>query len=520
MARQQGTDFDEVKTNNRQEKQSVTDKVSLLKFPEGKWTTIRPFGGLFSYVTYWCKIDPKDTSPKAKRFPVISPSWDPKTQQFDSTIYDPWLELANSQTLDKEDKDARSKQLVQIQKTFYINAISRAAQKNAPARMPKPTSEERKSGFKDKDSDTFTPWVALPLGVSLVGKIKDLTGLNVVESKKTGASKAYPVSNEKFGCEIRVLFDKNKSPTDMYQVQLGQRVAITEEELAYLQWDLSELVTPVTDEAANRRDFEGWAKRMGLKTNKKRKHEVEEFDDEELDNDVEEDEDDEDEAPKKKGKVAAKKAPAKKGKKVVDEDEDEDEDEEDSDFDEDEAPKSKKKAPAKKVAAKGKKKVVDEDDEDEEEDDDFDDEEDEDEDEPVKKSSKKAPAKKGKKVVDEDDEEDEDEDEEDEDEAPKSKKKVAAKKGKKVVDEDDDDDFDDEDEDEEDSDDEDEDDEPVSKKKPAKKAPAKGKKKVVDEDEDEEDEEDDDFDDEEEEEDDEPPAKKKPVKKAPVKKRR
>jgi len=415
MARQSGTDFDTVKTSNRTEKQSINDKITLLKFPDGdKWTRIRPFGAIYSYVTYWCKIDPKDTSPKAKRFPVISPSWDPKTQTFDSTIYDPWLELANSQTFDKDDKDARNKQLVQIDKKFYINAISRAAQKNAPARTPKPTAAERKSGFKDKDSDTYTPWVPVALGVGLVGKIKDLKGTNTIESKKTGATKSYSVADEKYGCDILIKFDNSKAPADKYQVQRDQRIALTEEELAYPQWDLSELVTPVTDKEANRRDFEGWANRMGIKTNKKRKHEVEEFDDEELDDDVEEDEDDEDEAPKSKKKVA-KKAPAKKGKKVVEEDEEE----EDSDFDdedeEDDEPVAKK---GKKAPAKNGKKVVEEDEDDEDEDsDDFDDE-DEDDEPPKKKgkvAAKKAPAKKGKKVVEEDEEEEDEEDEEDED---------------------------------------------------------------------------------------------------------
>src|ERR1700682_191378 len=105
MAKQQGTDFGDVKMNSRQEKQSVADKITPFKLAEGKWTTLRTAGALYSYVTYWCKIDAKDMSPKAKRFPVVSPSWDPSTQQFDSTIYDPWLALANSQTFDKDDKD-------------------------------------------------------------------------------------------------------------------------------------------------------------------------------------------------------------------------------------------------------------------------------------------------------------------------------------------------------------------------------------------------------------------------------
>ena len=512
MAKQQGTDFDTVKTSNRKERQSIEDNINLFRFPEGKWVTLRLVGGLFSYATYWCKVDNKD--PKStKRFSVVSPSWDPTTQEFDSTIYDPWRDLNDSQPYDKDDKDFRNKQLVQIQKRFYLNAISRAAQKNAPSRLPKPTAGEREAGFKDKDSDTWTPYVVVGMSPGLVQKIKELSDLNTVESKKTGATKPYPVSNDKYGRDVRVKYDSSKPPANMYEVQLGERSALTEEELAYLQWDLSELVTPAS-ETENRRDFEGWAQRMGIKTNKKRKHEVEEFDDEELDDDVESDEDDEE--PKKKGKVGAKKALVKKGKKVVDEDEDEEDedsddfdDEDEDDDDDDEAPKSKKKAPAKKPVAKGKK-VVDED-EDDESDSDFD--EDDEEEEPKKKgkvAAKKAPAKKGKKVIDDEDDEeddldDDDSDEDDEDDEPPAKsKKPVAKGKKKIIDEDDEDDFDD------DEDEEDEDDEPVKKKGKvvAKKATAKKSKKVVDEDEAEDDDFGDDDSDEDDEDEDEAPKKK------------
>lgn len=529
MARQAGTDFDNFKANNRGDKPKITDKITPFKFPEKKWVTIRIFGGLYGYTTYWCKIDAKDMSPKAKRFPVISPSYDPATQSFDSTIYDPWYELSQTQTFDKDDKDARNKQLVQIQTQFYANAVSRAAQKQAPSRTPKPTAEERKSGFKDKDSDTWTPWVPVPIGKGLAQKIKELSGLNVVESKKTGAAKAYSVAHEKFGCDIRVLFDNDKAPADKYQVQIGERRALTEEELAYLQWDLSELVTPVTDEKENRRDYEGWATRMGIKTTKKRKHEVEEFDeDAELD---EEEDEDEDDAPKSKKKVAAKKAPAKGKKKAVVEDDEEEDDEEDDDSfddddeDEDDEPVAKK---GKKAPAKGKKKVVDEDEDDEEDDEDSEDDdsdEDDEDDEPAPKKGKKAPAKKTvakgkKKVVEEEDEEEDDdfdEDEEDDEPAPKKKAvkgKAAPAKGKKKVVEDDDEDEEDDDFDE---DEDEEEDEPAPKKKPAKgKAPVKGKKKVVEEDDDEDEEEedeDDDFD-EDDEEDEPAPKKKAPAKKS------
>jgi hypothetical protein len=465
MARQTGTDLGEVKTTGRSNKPKVSDKIEIYEIPPKKWVTLRLHGPTFSYCTYWVRVKKKDG--KWTKFPVDSPSYDPKTQDFDTTKYDPWIELWKRQQSDGTKKED---QLIQVDTKFYIDAISRAAQKNEPRSKPGHSKSEKKTGFKEKGSDSWTPNVALRLPGGAVEKVKKVSGMNTVTSSKTGATRSYPVSHEKYGCDIRIYYDPDAAPANKYEVQfVDKKTPLDEEELAYLKWDLSDLANEATEQEV-RRDFEGWAQRMGIKTSKKRKHDVEELD-EDLDEDEGFDGDDEDE-------------------------------------DEDDAPRSKKgkKAPAKKVAAKksSKKSRRDEDeddeDEDEEDEDDFDDEDDEDdeEDERPAKKSKKAPAKKtSKKSRDEDDEDDEDEDEDDED--------------------DEEDDFDEEDEDE--------DDEPPAKskskkkvaaKKTSKKAPAKSKRSRDDEDEDEdEDDEEDDFDDEDDE-DDEPPAKSK--KKAPAKK--
>lgn len=460
MARQTGTDLGEVKTTGRSNKPKVSDKIEIYEIPPKKWVTLRLHGPTFSYCTYWVRVKKKDG--KWTKFPVDSPSYDPKTQDFDTTKYDPWIELWKRQQSDGTKKEDM---LIQVDTKFYIDAISRAAQKNEPRSKPGHSKSEKKTGFKEKGSDSWTPNVALRLPGGAVEKVKKVSGMNTVTSSKTGATRSYPVSHEKYGCDIRIYYDPDAAPANKYEVQfVDKKTPLDEEELAYLKWDLSDLANEATEQEV-RRDFEGWAQRMGIKTSKKRKHDVEELD-EDLDEDEGFDGDDEDE-------------------------------------DEDDAPRSKKgkKAPAKKVAAKksSKKSRRDEDeddeDEDEEDEDDFDDEDDEEDERPAKKS-KKAPAKKtSKKSRDEDDEDDEDEDEDDED--------------------DEEDDFDEEDEDE--------DDEPPAKskkkvaaKKTSKKAPAKSKRSRDDDDEDEEDDEDEDDFDDEEDEDDEPPAKSK--KKAPAKK--
>jgi hypothetical protein len=499
MARQQGTDLGDVKTRSGGDKVRVSDKVTLYEFPPKKWMTFRIHGGTYSYSTYWVTGLNKDK--KKIKFPVNSPSYDPTTQDYDSTKYDPWRDLsANEADLKPEER------LVQISNQFYINAILRLAQKNEPRKRPPMTSTERKSGFKEKDSDSWTPNVALRLPGGAVEKIKKLSGLNTVESRKTGATKSYPVSHPKFGCDIRIYYDPDAAPASKYDVQLvDKKTPLTEEELAELTWDLSELATEATEQEV-RRDFEGWAKRMGIKTSKKRKHDVEE-NEEDLDEDgFDEDDEDEDEAPKSKKKVAAKKtskkAPAKRSRKDEDEDEEDDEDdfeedeEDEEDEDEDDEPKSrsKKKAPAKKKTRKDEDDFDEDEDEDEEDEDEDEDDEEEDEDDTPKRRTKKAPAKKtskSKKKVDddddfdEDDEEDEDEDneedeDEDEDDEPRrrgAKKKVAAKKSSKRSrdeDEDEDEEDEDEDEDEDEADEDEEEDEPPKRRRPAaKKVPAK-----------------------------------------------
>ncbi|QBQ74622.1 hypothetical protein BcepSauron_242 [Burkholderia phage BcepSauron] len=492
MARQKGTDFDNINTNgNKRDKVKVTDVVTLFKFPEKKWVTLRLYGDIHSYATAWVKTKTKDG--KSTKFPIDLPSYDPTTQTFDSTKYDPWYEFSQQE---RDNNVERDDQMIQVGRKFYMNALLRHLQKQQPSTKIRPTSTEKETGFKDKDSDTWTPWQVLALSPGLIGKIRELKGLNTVTSKKTGATKTYNVSDEKFGRDIRILYDSTKSPGDQYQVVPGDsRTPMTEEELSFLRWDTSALASEPPSDEETKKEFESWAKRNGIKLKSGKRRDEEDIDE------------DEDESPKK-GK--SKKTTTSKKKQVEEDDEDdEDLDGDDDGLDEDEddepAPKKGKKAPAKG------KKVVEEDD-----DDDLDEDEDEDEDEDdepaPKKGKKAAPAKGKKKQVDEDDEDEDDEDlDDDEDDEPAPKKGKAVKGKKKPVEEDD------EDEDDDDLDeDEDEDDEPAPKK--SKKAAPKGKKKPVEDDEDED--EDEDLDDDEDDEDEEPAPKKskKPAAKKVAKK--
>lgn len=455
MASKGWRDMDEIPQGNGEKAARPDDLVNIAKFKSGKWVTIRLLPGVMTQAVYWVETKKKDGN-KA-RFPVPVPGFDSRAGSQDSEVYDPWGEAAEKLNVYAEDRE-KSKVVIQFSKSFWMNAIIRTEQENEPAKNPKHTKQERETGFKDKDSDSWTPVQVVRLPKSFLDRVNGLKTMNVKRNKKTGSTESYSVSHAKYGCDIMVKYNPEASPASQWEVQKGDRTPLTEEEQAYLIWDLDLLANPVVTEEESRKEFKSWCTRNKIK----------------LDGD-----EDEDDAPKK----------SKKSKKVEEDDDEfddpkpkkgkkskkDEDDEDDDDFDD---PKPKKKS----------KKSRDEDDED---DDDFDDPKpskkskksrDEDEDEDDEEDDPK-PSKKSKKSKKDDDDEDFDEDEDDD---PKP-----SKKSKKARDEDEDDDFDDEDDEPKSkkkskkSRDEDEDDDEEDDHKPKKKA-----KKSRDEDEDEDEEDD------------------------------
>lgn len=443
----------------RQEQPKITDMVEMLDWPKGgKSTTVRPVGPIAARGVHKIKVKKRDGSETEITKSCLA--FDVASGERDTTKKCPYCKLPAS--------------MARYSTVYFINVISRELQEDKPNKLKPLTKEEKSTGFKSIDSDSWTPARVMRAPSSLALRFKQLGEKNLVKSK-TGDKKAYPVTHEKYGFDLDVSFDKTLPAANMYSADRaenpdgGRYSPITEEENEILLWNTDPIYEP-EDFATAKKEADSLRTRyLG----------------EDADEDEDED-DDEDDRP-------AKKKSAAKGKsKSRDEDEDEDDEDEDLDLDddddEDEKP-SKSKKPVKKTTKKSRDE--DEDDEDDEDEDDadedldLDDEDEDDEDERPSKSKKpvkKAPAKKSRR--DEDDE-DEDDDSDDED-----------------------------DEDEDDEDDEDERPAKKSSKKPVKKAPAK---KSRDEDEDEEDEDEDDSDDLDDLDDDEDDEDEKPAKK-PVKK--
>ena len=448
-----------------EDNKKLDDMVDTIKLPEKEYVAMRLLGPAIPYAQHWIEFH-STKKDKDVNIPKICLAFDPETEDFDSSKKCPYCDAGNKASV-----------------AYLTNAIIRDLQENEPAKKGKMTDSEKKTGFKEKSSKTWTPVKVVRITSTVASKFQNLSNANKVKDKKSGETVAKPLSDEKYGRDIQMLYDSKQAGAAKYDVQKGdERTPITEEESEYLLWNIEGLFEPedlsrAKQEAAK---FFGKGAKKGddadydedddmPKGKKGKKGKKDDY----LDSD-------EEEAPKSK----------KKGKKPADSDED-DADEEDADSSDDadsddDEPKSKK-------GKKGKPglSAKDSDDDgfsDDDDDDDADDEDDEDE--PKSKKGKKPAAKKGKKAADSD-EDDADEDADSEEDEPKSKKKGKKKPA----------DSDEDDEDEEE-------DEPKSKKGKGKEKPkAKGKKKPADSDDDDVDI--DDLDEEEEDEEDEAPKSKK-----------
>ena len=397
----------------------ITDLVEMWEWPKKGGSKVgRLIGPVAGRGIYKIKVRKKDGTETEINKAALN--YDPTTDDLDTSIECPYSKLPAD--------------MARFSRVYFSNIIDRDAQDNAPAKQKPPTKAEAASGFKDIDSDTFTPARCIRIPSSLALRIQQLGKKNVVRSKN-GDKKSFPASHEKYGFDLDMTFDGSLPPANMYSADptespTGERRSpLTEEEQNILLWDLDKVYEPEDLETAKKEAASLKQRWYG--------------------EDADEDEDDK---------------PKRSRRKQMDDDED---DEDDLDLDMDDEPPARSSKKSSKPAPKKRRPADDEDDEDDEDDLDLD-MGDEDEDEPPARSRKKPakPTKKRRPADDEDDEDDDDLDlDDDEDEPPARKKRRPADD---EAEDDDDLDLDDED---------DEDDEPPARKKrAAKEAPRSSKK--------------------------------------------
>lgn len=257
MSKRRGHDFSEVRTNTGGDKSpSIREQVDLFKFPPDKFVTVRIISPVFMYAGYWVATKKKDGSPT--KFYMPSPSYDPESQSFDTTVFDPFFEISKGEK--GVERDAR---LIQIQKYGYCNAIILHEEARRPERIPRPTEQELATGFKEKDSDSWTPVKVLRLSSTMLEQIQGIAQTNIVTNKNTGETKAMSIAHPKFGMTIRIKHSPKKPAASQYQILPGERMPLSERQLKYLTWDLSDLERPEPEDRI-RESYDRWAEKMGL----------------------------------------------------------------------------------------------------------------------------------------------------------------------------------------------------------------------------------------------------------------
>lgn len=189
---------------------------------------------------------------------------------------------------------------------YYANAIVRDLQADMPraATKQKLSSEEKKTGFIQMGSKTWTPVRVIALPGSLAEKIQKLEKRNTHKDKKSKEKKAFPVTDARYGIDIAIAFDNSKAGGDKYSVDRGEHSPLTDEEKEYLVWDLSASLVD----------------KLGTKTQKEAEEDFKRMD---IigGTDIEDDEDEDDgESLGKKSSKKSKKSSSKKSK--IDEDDD------------------------------------------------------------------------------------------------------------------------------------------------------------------------------------------------------
>ncbi len=314
----------------------LDEVVEMMRFPDNEDLTIRFLDSPVMPVRqHWIKI----LAGKEKReikIPKYCIAFDPENEDTPKEgVVCPYCSLSGG-------KDGT----VQTSTFYLANAIIREIQEDEPNKKRPYTSAEKKTGFKDIKSKSWTPVRVVRLPSTVVARLQELGERNKVLNKKTKKKTCYDVTHAKFGCDVVVRYKPKAPGTDKYSVDIESKTSITEEEEKYLTWDLTPGLLTMT----------------GLETVKQAKEQFNRLDI--ADKEAVEDDEDED------GLDFSRKKKKKKGKKTSKSGFDmDDEDEDDEDEDDDDVlstKKKKKKKPSKELT---KKKKSRDDDEDEDEDD-------------------------------------------------------------------------------------------------------------------------------------------------------
>jgi hypothetical protein len=214
-----------------------------------KMKSYRFYGDLQKYATVWLPIykDGKHIikqNGKPLNVPFNITNFDPETGTFDKTRECPFLQA--SEKIVAHIKDDKEKRSYMLQTGHYAQAINRDLQEN-PDKKGRPSKTEKASGFKESlDSDSYTPVEVHQLNYTIGQNLEAIKEANYKKDKKTGEKIYYHCADDKYGVDVNLKFNPNEKGQGKYKVVKGERTPLTEEEAAYLRWDIQGAIKATT----------------------------------------------------------------------------------------------------------------------------------------------------------------------------------------------------------------------------------------------------------------------------------
>lgn len=228
----------------------IRDLVQTVEWPKNaKFLTVRLFPGVVPVGIHDYPLYRKDgtqvINEKSKKQSTVAKvclKFNPDTQERESDNECPYCD---------------AEMLFKIE--YWAEGNIREEESALPAKN-KPSKEEAKTGYKSLDNDgSATPVRCFRFTGGVFKKIKALKQLNKV---KQGSDKVpFPVDDEEHGCELNMNFDNSAAGGDMYGIQKGDQAPITEEENAYLRWDIEGAIVKATEELEEAERNVAWFKK-------------------------------------------------------------------------------------------------------------------------------------------------------------------------------------------------------------------------------------------------------------------
>ena len=203
----------------------IDSLLDFADFSDGEWHQIRLWPGTFASATLWMDIKKKDGS--FTQIPRTCLNFDIEKASFDTSKRCPYYEA-------RDQLSCRGEQGAQLNVHYFCNILVRDLQNDEP-RKTKITSDEQESGFKNKNSKSWTPIRVARFPKTVIEKLLKLRELNRVNGE------IQELSDPENGRDIFVLFNRNsKNPANMWDTQLSPDGSskLTKKEKDYLFYDI------------------------------------------------------------------------------------------------------------------------------------------------------------------------------------------------------------------------------------------------------------------------------------------